>query len=101
MSSPMRVLISPPSVSASFKASATRARLVAHAAARPLHSYRDPGGVHQVCQALGHPHDRGRDRVGADAGENALARGPGAFYGLRLHAFDEVGIDPLRRAPER
>ena len=33
--------------------------------------------------------------------KNALARSPRAFDGLRLHAFDQVGIDPLGCAPQR
>ena len=42
-----------------------------------------------------------RYRIWTDASQNTLARSPRAFDGLRLHAFDEVRINPLGRAPQR
>ena len=70
-------------------------------AAGPLDRHDDPGRVHQVGEALRGAHDHRRDRIGTDAGENALAGRPRTFDGLRLHPLDQIGIDPLGRAPQR
>ena len=74
-------------LSASFKASSMPPpRRVARAAARPLDGHRDPRRIHQVGQTLGGAHERGRDRVRPDAGQDAFAGRPWPLDRLRLHA---------------
>ena len=77
------------------------ARGVVEVRARPFDGDRNPGRVHQVGEPLGRAHHRRRNRVGSDAGQNALAGRPRAFDRLRLHALDQIGIDALGRAPQR
>ena len=42
----------------------------------------------------------GKIRVRSNTSKNALAGSPGAFNRLRLHALDQIGIDPLGRPPQ-
>ena len=102
ISLPTSVFVSAPSGSASFKALSIRRRAAfVGVAARPLDGDGDPGRVHQVGQPLGRAHDGRRDGVAADAGEDALAGRQRPLDRLRLHALDEVGVDALRRPPQR
>ncbi len=57
--------------------------------------------VQPVRESLGVAHQPGRARILADADENALARGPGAGDGVRLHVGQKLLVDPLGRAPQR
>ena len=68
---------------------------------RPFDRDGHPGRIHQVGKTLGGAHHGRRNRVGADAGQDAFARRPWPFDGLRLHALDQRGIDPFGRAPQR
>ena len=76
------------------------ARCVGELVARLLDGHGDPGRVHDVGKALCRAHDQRRVGVGADAGKDALARGPRAFDGLRLHVLDEVGVDAFGGATQ-
>ena len=77
------------------------ARGLVEVGARPLDRDRNPRRIHQIGEALGGAHDGRRDRIGPDAGEDALARRPRPFDRLRLHALDQVGVDPLGGAAQR
>ena len=77
------------------------ARGVIEIGAGSFHRDRDPGRIHQVGKALGCPYDRRGNRIGSDAGQNALTRRPRPFDGLRLHARNQIDIDALGRAPQR
>jgi len=68
---------------------------------RPFDRHRDPRRVHEIGQPLGRAHHDRRNRVGPDAGQNALARGPGALDRLSLHALDQRRIDAFGGAAQR
>jgi hypothetical protein len=76
-------------------------RLVFERVAWPLYGHRQPRRVHEVGQPLGIAHHTRRDRVGADAGQDALARRPWPLDRLCLHALDEIVVDALGRPPQR
>ena len=54
-----------------------------------------------VGEALGVADEAGGAGVLADADDDALAGGPGAGDGVRLHVGEELGVDPLGGGAQR
>ncbi len=74
---------------------------VAAFAVGPLDEDDDPGCVQPGSQAACGAHHLFRQRIGADADQQALAAGPGPFDGVLLEIIDHLVVDPVGGAPER
>ena len=70
-------------------------------AARPIDRRRHPARVEAGGEPARRPHHVHRQRVGADADQQALARLPRAADRALAQLFDHLVVDPRRRAAQR
>ena len=101
--SPGRTRVSPPSRSARRSVSATRS-LAASPARRSAAVWTwiaVQGALQPVGQPLGVADQLGRTLAAMDAGQQPLARGPGAGEAVRAHVLDHLVVDALGRAAQR